>query len=107
MIKTFWKKLDANQRKLVAGAAILVLIALILEIAVFPFWAAKTKLTKAIQINQKKLTELSQLDAEFTLQEASMSRIKAPWPLAAPTLVYLLIWKKRQHRRRSGEGSSK
>ena len=77
MIKTFWKKLDANQRKLVAGAAILVLIALILEIAVFPFWAAKTKLTKAIQINQKKLTELSQLDAEFTLQEASMSRIKS------------------------------
>jgi len=77
MIKTFWEKLDANQRKLVAGTAILVLIALILEIAVFPFWAAKTKLTKAIQVNQKKLIELSQLDAEFALQEAAMSRIKS------------------------------
>ena len=76
MIKTFWEKLDANQRKLIAGAAMLVLIALILEIAVFPFWAAKTKLTKAIQVNQKKLTELSQLDAEFTLQEAAIARIK-------------------------------
>jgi general secretion pathway protein M len=77
MIKTFWEKLDAKQQKLIGGAAILVLIALILEIAVFPFWAAKTKLTKAIQVNQKKLTELSQLDAEFTLQETQMARIKS------------------------------
>lgn len=77
MIKTFWEKLDAKQQKLVGGAAILVLIALILEIAVFPFWAAKTKLTKAIQVNQKKLIELNQLDAEFTLQEAAMARIKS------------------------------
>ena len=76
MIKTFWEKLDAKQRKLVAGAAILVLIALILEIAVFPFWEAKAKLTKAIQVNQKKLNEMSKLDAEFTLQEAAMSKIK-------------------------------
>ena len=77
MIKTFWEKLDTKQQKLVAGAAILVLVALILEIVVFPFWAAKTKLTKAIQVNQKKLTELKQLDAEFTLQEAAMARIKS------------------------------
>src|SRR5664280_872829 len=76
MIKTFWGKLDAKQRKLVAGAAIFVLIALILEIAVFPFWEAKAKLTKAIQVNQKKLNEMSKLDAEFTLQEAAMSKIK-------------------------------
>ena len=77
MIKTFWEKLDAQQRKLVAGAAILVLIVLIMEIAVFPFWEAKTKLTKAIQVNQKKLDELSKLDAEFTLQEAAMARTKS------------------------------
>ena len=77
MIKTFWEKLDANQKKLIAGAGILVLIALILEMAVFPFWEAKTKLTKAIQSNQKKLTELNRLDAEFTLQAASMARIKS------------------------------
>ena len=77
MIKTFWEKLDAKQRKLVAGATILVLIALILEIAVFPFWAAKVKLTKTIQVNQKKLNEMSKLDAEFTLQEAAMARTKS------------------------------
>src|SRR5208337_377009 len=76
MIKTFWEKLDAKQRKLVAGAAIFVLIALILEIAVFPFWEAKEKLTKAVQINQKKLNEINRLDAEFTLQEAAIARIK-------------------------------
>ncbi len=77
MIKTFWEKLDAKQRKLVAGAAIFVLIALILEIAVFPFREAKEKLTKAVQVNQKKLNEISKLDAEFTLQEATMARTKS------------------------------
>jgi general secretion pathway protein M len=76
MIKTFWAKLDEKQRNLVAGTAIFVLIALILEIAVFPFWEAKAKLTKAIQVNQKKLNEMSKLDAEFTLQEAAMAKIK-------------------------------
>ena len=75
--KNILGKIRCKQRKLVAGAAILVLIALILEIAVFPFWEAKTKLTKAIQVNQKKLTEISQLDAEFALQEAAMARIKS------------------------------
>ena len=77
MIKTFWEKLDAKQRKLVAGAAIFVLIALTLEIAIFPFREAKEKLTKAVQVNQKKLNEISKLDAEFTLQEAAMARTKS------------------------------
>jgi general secretion pathway protein M len=76
MIETFWDKLDERQRYLVAGAAIFVLIALILEIAVFPFREAKEKLTKAVQTNQKKLNEIIKLDAEFTLQEAAMERIK-------------------------------
>lgn len=89
MLKTFWEKLDAKQRKLVAGAAILVLVALILEIVVFPFWAAKTKLTKAIQVNQKKLTELNKLDAEFTLQEAAMARAKSA--LAARSADFTLF----------------
>ena len=76
MIKTFWEKLDEKQQKLVASAAIFVSIALILEIVVFPFWEAKAKLTKAIQSNQKKLNELSKLDAEFTAQEAALQKIK-------------------------------
>jgi general secretion pathway protein M len=76
MIKTFREKLDAKQQKLVAGAAIFVLIFLILEIVVFPFRGAKAKLAKAIQVNQKKLTEISRLDAEFTLQEAAIAKIK-------------------------------
>ena len=46
MIKTFWKKLDDKQRKLVTGAAIFVLIVLILEIAVFPFGKLKKNLLK-------------------------------------------------------------
>ena len=76
MIKTLWTTLDEKQRYLASGAAIFVLIALILEIAVFPFLEAKEKLTKAVQTNQKKLTEIIKFDDEFTLQEAAMARIK-------------------------------
>jgi general secretion pathway protein M len=76
MIKTFWNKLDAKQRKLVAGAAIFVLIALMMEIAVFPFWEAKEKLSKAININQKKLVEMNELSNEFALLEAKTAAIK-------------------------------
>lgn len=70
MIKIFWNKLDAKQRKLAAGAAIFVCIALIMEIVIFPFSDAKEKLTKAIKTNQKKLAEINELSAEFALQEA-------------------------------------
>jgi general secretion pathway protein M len=76
MIKTFWAKLDERHRYLVAGAAIFVLIALILEIAIFPFREAKEKLTKAVQVNQKKLNEVIKLDAEFTSQEEAIAKIK-------------------------------
>ncbi len=76
MIKEFWHKLDAKQRKLVAGAAIFVGIALIMEIAVFPFWEAQKKLTKAINTNQKKLVEISELAAEFDSLEAKTAAIK-------------------------------
>ena len=77
MIKALWDKLDEKQRYLVAGAGALVVIALIMELAVFPFWDAKTKLSKSIQANQKKLNEMILLDAEFTAQEGAMAKIRS------------------------------
>jgi type II secretory pathway component PulM len=76
MIKNFWNKLDKKQRYLVAGTAVFVLIALLLETVVFPFGEAKEKLTKAIQANQNKLAEMIKLDNEFNLQEARLAEIK-------------------------------
>ena len=76
MIKALWDKLDEKQRYLVAGAGAIVLIALVLELAVFPFWEARTKLSKSIQTSQKKLSELRILDAEFTAQEAAIVKLK-------------------------------
>jgi len=76
MIKTFWNKLDSKQRKLVAGAAIFVFIALILEIAIFPFVEAKKKLEKTISTNQKKLVEINELSSEFATLEAKTEAIK-------------------------------
>ncbi|MFA5324019.1 MAG: hypothetical protein WC373_15205 [Smithella sp.] len=76
MIKTFWNKLDAKQKKLVAGAALFVCIALILEIAIFPFMEGKKKLEKTINTHQKKLAEINELSSEFAKQEAKTAAIK-------------------------------
>ncbi len=76
MIKAFWEKLDEKQRIMVAAAGSLVLLILILQLAVVPFWRAKTKLTKSLTANQKKLEEIRLLDAEFTAQEDAMAKIK-------------------------------
>jgi hypothetical protein len=76
MIKSFWDKLDKNQRYIVAGAAAFVLIVLILELIIFPLWDAKAKINQTLLINQKKLDEVIKLDAEFAGQEAKISKIK-------------------------------
>jgi len=76
MIKSFWDKLDKKQRYIVAGAAAFVLVALILELVIFPLWDANAKIRQTLQINQKKLDEVIKLDAEFAGQEAKIARIK-------------------------------
>lgn len=76
MIKSFWDKLDKKQRYMVAGAAVFVLIALIFELGIFPFWGAKAKAGQNIRVNQRKLEEIKQLDAEFARQEEKIARIK-------------------------------
>ncbi len=76
MIKTFWNKLDSKQQKLVAGAAIFVCIALILEIAIFPFMEAQKKLEKAIRTHQKNLVQINELSSEFTALEAKTAATK-------------------------------
>jgi len=76
MIKSFWDKLDKKQRYIVAGTTAFVLIALILELVIFPLWDAKAKVRQTLQINQKKLDEVIKLDAEFAGQEAKISKIK-------------------------------
>jgi general secretion pathway protein M len=76
MIKSFWNKLDKKQRYIVAGAAGFVLVALILELVIFPLWGARAKTRQTLQINQKKLDEVIKLDAEFAGQEAKISKIK-------------------------------
>ena len=76
MIKTFWDKLDKRQRYIVAGAAAFVIIALILELVIFPLLDAQAKTKQTLLINEKKLDEVIKLDAEFAQQEAKISKIK-------------------------------
>jgi general secretion pathway protein M len=76
MIKALWDKLDEKQRYLLVGAGAIILVALILELAVFPFWEARTKLSKSIQTSQKKLSEMRMLDADFTSQEVAIMKLK-------------------------------
>ena len=76
MIKAFWDKLDKRQRYIIAGAAAFVLVALILELIIFPLWDANAKIRQTLQINQKKLDEVIKLDAEFAGQETKIAKIK-------------------------------
>lgn len=76
MIKESWAKLDTKQRYLVVACAVFVLLALVLEFAVFPFWDATTKMKKSVTVNSTKLAEMAAIDAEFAVQDAKISRIK-------------------------------
>jgi type II secretory pathway component PulM len=76
MIKSYWTNLDAKQRYIVGGGVAFVLIALLLEFAVFPMWDASAKMKKTIASNSKKLDEMTKLDAEFDIQDAKISQIK-------------------------------
>lgn len=76
MIKAYLAKLDTRQRYLVALCAAIVLVALVLELAVFPIWDARAKMKKSILHNSKKLEEMVKIDAAFAAQDAQISRIK-------------------------------
>lgn len=76
MIKAFWNKLDAKQRRLVGGAAIFVALAMAMELAVFPFWEAKKKLARAIHAHQNKLVEMNELVTEFKVLEAKTAAMR-------------------------------
>jgi len=65
MIKEFWSKLEKKQRYMVAGAGVVVFIALLLELVIFPFGEAMAKSRRYVAANQVKLEEMVQLDAEF------------------------------------------
>jgi general secretion pathway protein M len=76
MIRSFWDKLDKKQRYMVAGAATFVLVALIFELGISPFWEAKAKARQNISANKNKLEEIIKLDAEFARQEAKIAKVK-------------------------------
>lgn len=76
MMKEFWNKLDFKQRKMVMLAVVVVAGALMLEIIIFPFWEAKTKLDRSIQSHRKKMVELKNLDEAFAVQREKISAIR-------------------------------
>jgi type II secretory pathway component PulM len=76
MIREFWNKLDSKQRYFAAGGVIFVVVALLLELVVFPFGEAKGKIKQSLRTNEKKLDEIIRIDAEFTRQEAKMAVVK-------------------------------
>lgn len=76
MIKAYLSKLDTKQRYLVALCAAIVLVALVLQLAVFPMWDARTKMKKSILNNSKKLEDMVKIDADLAAKDAQISRIK-------------------------------
>mgnify|MGYP001345746391 CR=1 FL=1 len=46
MIKSYWNNLDIKQRRIAAAGAAFVVLALLLEFAVFPLWDQSAKMKK-------------------------------------------------------------
>jgi len=76
MIAFFRDKLDKKQRYIAAFGAAFVLLTLIFEFALVPFWDAKEKINKSIVNNTKTLEEMIRIDAQFAGQEAEIAGIK-------------------------------
>ncbi|MFO7568447.1 MAG: hypothetical protein R6W75_01520 [Smithellaceae bacterium] len=76
MIRSIWDKLDQKQRYLVSGTAVFVLLALVFEFALVPFWDAKEKLKKTISASTLRLEEMKQLDTRFALQAARIGQVQ-------------------------------
>lgn len=89
MIREFWNRLEKKQRYYIAGAAIFVALALILEFGIFSLLDAKERIERSVQINQKKLSELVSLDHEFGKLQAKTAKVKRA--LAARTADYSLF----------------
>jgi len=76
MINAFWTKLDKKQRCFLAGGALFVIAALIFEFGISAFWEARGKIKQAVQVNQKKLSEIAVLDVQIARQEAKTVKFK-------------------------------
>jgi len=76
MIAAFWDKLEKKQRYVLSFGAAFVLLTLIFEFALVPFWDAKEQIKKSIMSNTKTLEEMIHLDAQFAVQEAEIAGIK-------------------------------
>lgn len=84
MIKSYWNNLDLKQRRIAAAGAAFVVLALLLELAVFPLWDKGVKMKKSIAANERILKEVKILDAEFATQNAQISRIKQTMAMRRP-----------------------
>ncbi len=84
MIKAYWANLDVRQRYIVAFGAAFVVVALLVEFAVFPLWDARAKMKKSISSNARKLEEVKKIDGEFAVHNEQIARIKQALAMRRP-----------------------
>jgi len=84
MMKSYWDNLDIKQRRIAALGAAFVVVALLLEFAVFPLWDASARVQKSIAANTKILEEVKKLDADFAVQNAQIARIRQTLAMRRP-----------------------
>jgi type II secretory pathway component PulM len=76
MMREFWTKLDVRQRYIVGGGLIFVIVALLLELIIFPHWDARARLKKTTQSQSKKLAQMVKIDADLAASDAKIAGIK-------------------------------
>lgn len=75
-MKEFWNNLDKRQRYMLAAAVAVVVLALILELVIFPIGDALARVRRSVAANEVKLAEMRQIDAEFARQRNQFASLQ-------------------------------
>lgn len=77
-MRAFWEKLTQAQRYLFSLGSVVVVLLLVVQVLLLPFYEAKAKMRRSIAVNEKTLRELVPLGVEYrllTLQVGEMQQI--------------------------------
>jgi type II secretory pathway component PulM len=76
MIKDLWDRLSRSQRYIAIGGGIALLVAILLELIVFPVQDAHKRAQSALRSNQRILKEIVPLSAEYRRLKQDLAQIE-------------------------------
>jgi type II secretory pathway component PulM len=91
-MRRFWDQLTKSQKNIVLAGALFAAVALLLQLAILPYFEAKQKVQRAIAASEKTLREMAVLGAEYgriRQQSAEIRRMLERRPAGFALFSYL------------------